>query len=56
LVAKGAKTVLTTEKDAINLCDLCDDLLDPLPLYWLKIGMKIENEPDFIRAVETRLA
>ena len=27
---------MTTEKDAVNLCDGADELLAPLPLYWLE--------------------
>jgi 3-deoxy-D-manno-octulosonic-acid transferase len=40
----GAKCLVTTEKDAINLPDGADDLLAPLPLYWLKIAMRIDDE------------
>ncbi len=54
-LAKGAKAAVTTEKDAVNLCDACDDLLSPLPLFWLKIGMKIEHESEFLGEIERRL-
>jgi tetraacyldisaccharide 4'-kinase len=47
----GTVTLLTTEKDAVNLCDACDDLLDPMALYWLRIGMKIEPEEAFQREI-----
>jgi len=49
--AKGAKALITTEKDAVNLCDDCDSLIAPLPLYWLKIGMRIDGEAELIKAL-----
>jgi tetraacyldisaccharide 4'-kinase len=49
--AHGVTTLLTTEKDTINLCDGCDDLLAPMTLYWLRIGMKIEREAEFAREI-----
>jgi tetraacyldisaccharide 4'-kinase len=50
--AHGATALVTTEKDTINLCELCDDLLAPLPLYWLRIGMTIERENEFVEEIE----
>jgi len=52
---RGAEAVVTTEKDSINLCAEADDLLAPLPLYWLKVGMRIAGEDEFIRAAEARI-
>jgi tetraacyldisaccharide 4'-kinase len=49
--AKGAKQLVTTEKDAVNLCDDCDSLIAPLPLYWLKIGMRIEGEAELLKQI-----
>ena len=46
---------MTTEKDAVNLCDGADDLLAPLPLYWLKIGMRIEGEAELLDEIERRI-
>ncbi len=51
----GAAALVTTEKDAVNLCELSDDLLAPLPLYWLRIGMKIEREKDFLDEIVRRV-
>ncbi|HEY1493184.1 MAG TPA: tetraacyldisaccharide 4'-kinase [Candidatus Solibacter sp.] len=48
----GAATVVTTEKDAINLCEGADDMLAPLPLYWLKVGMRIEGEEELLALIE----
>jgi tetraacyldisaccharide 4'-kinase len=51
----GATALVTTEKDAVNLCEGADDLLAPLPLYWLKIAMRIENESELLREIERRI-
>ena len=47
----GAEAAVTTEKDAINLCEGADDLLAPLPLYWLKVGMRIQGEGDLMKII-----
>ena len=49
--ACGATALVTTQKDAINLCEAAGDLVAPLPLYWLEIGMRIEREEEFLRAI-----
>jgi tetraacyldisaccharide 4'-kinase len=51
----GAKAMLTTEKDMLNLCDRCEDLVAPLHAYWLRVRMSIEREEEFLRFVEGRL-
>jgi tetraacyldisaccharide 4'-kinase len=53
--AQGATALVTTEKDVMNLCEGSDDLLAPLPLYWLKVGMTIERESEFVSEIERRL-
>jgi len=53
--ARGATALVTTEKDVMNLCESSDDLLAPLPLYWLKAGMTIERESEFVSEIERRL-
>ena len=52
----GAVALVTTEKDAVNLCQNADELLAPLPLYWLKIGMRIEGEAELVALIERRIA
>jgi hypothetical protein len=47
--------VLTTEKDTINLCEDADRLLAPLPLYWLRIGVDLDREDQFLEAIAQRL-
>ncbi len=51
---KGAATLVTTEKDSINLCDGADGFLEPLPLYWLKVVMRIDDEPRLLDVVLKR--
>lgn len=51
-----AEAVVTTEKDAVNLCDSAAQLLSPLRLYWLKVRTEIEEEAEFLSAVEHHLA
>ena len=53
--AAGAAALITTEKDIVNLCEGSDDLLAPLPLYWLKVKMAIDNEGDLVSEVELRI-
>jgi tetraacyldisaccharide-1-P 4'-kinase len=52
MASRGATALVTTEKDAVNLCEACDDLLAPLPLYWLQIQMRIEGEDQLIAELE----
>jgi 3-deoxy-D-manno-octulosonic-acid transferase len=49
--ACGAEVLVTTQKDAINLSEGAADLVGPLPLYWLEIGIRIEREGEFLRAI-----
>jgi tetraacyldisaccharide 4'-kinase len=50
------EAAVTTEKDAVNLCEGCAELMAPLPLYWLKIGTTIEREDEFLEFIERRLS
>jgi tetraacyldisaccharide 4'-kinase len=52
---RGATAIATTEKDAVNLCDGCDELAAPLEIYWLQVAMKIEREDEFLREIERRM-
>ena len=52
---KGAAALVTTEKDAVNLCEGCDDLLAPLPLYCLAVSLVVEREEEFLREIEARI-
>jgi tetraacyldisaccharide 4'-kinase len=52
MASRGATALVTTEKDAVNLCEACDELIAPLPLYWLQIQMRIEGEEQLMAEVE----
>jgi tetraacyldisaccharide 4'-kinase len=52
MASRGATALVTTEKDAVNLCEDCDRLLAPLPLYWLQVQMRIEGEEQLMAEVE----
>jgi len=54
-MAEGAVALVTSEKDAVNLCESSDDLFAPLPLFWLKIGFRIEREDEFVSELERRI-
>jgi tetraacyldisaccharide 4'-kinase len=56
MCAQGATALVTTEKDVMNLCESSDELLAPLPLYWLKVAMTIERQSEFVSEIERRLA
>jgi 3-deoxy-D-manno-octulosonic-acid transferase len=52
---RQADAVVTTEKDAVNLCESASDQLKPLPLYWLKVSMIIDREAEFLDEIERRV-
>lgn len=45
----GAEALVTTEKDALNLCEGAVAIVSPLKLYWLKIGIEIEREEELLQ-------
>jgi len=49
--AAGAQALVTTEKDIMNLCQNALELLQPHKLFWLKIGVEIENEQELLRRI-----
>ena len=51
----GVEALVTTEKDLVDLCEEPGHLLAPLPLYWLRIGVQIDREDEFLDAVSQRL-
>jgi tetraacyldisaccharide 4'-kinase len=54
-VDRGAQAVVTTEKDSVNLCAEADTLLSPLPLYVLRVGMRIAGEDELLALLEPAL-
>ena len=55
-VSAKAQAAVTTEKDTVNLCEGAVELMAPLPVYWLKIGVEMEREAEFLEFIERRLA
>ncbi len=53
----GANVLLCTEKDAANLPAGSLELLmeDSVELYWLKVGVEIENEDALLQLIESKL-
>jgi tetraacyldisaccharide 4'-kinase len=53
----AASALLTTEKDALNLPGRADEVLAEagVELYWLKIGLQIENEEQLLVLIESTL-
>ena len=49
------EAAVTTEKDAINLCEGCVELMAPVRVYWLKIRTEIERETEFLQFIESRV-
>lgn len=45
----GAEALVTTEKDFLNLFEGAAAVVAPLKLYWLRIGIEIENEEALLR-------
>lgn len=52
-VQHGAEALVTTEKDFINLPDSASEKLAPIPLFWLRVGIEIENEDELLRLIDT---
>jgi tetraacyldisaccharide 4'-kinase len=53
--AHRAEALLTTEKDLANLPPETLDLISPIPLFWLEIGIEFENEPAIVEWIERKL-
>jgi len=51
MASNGATALVTTQKDAINLCESSRELVAPLPLYWLEIGVRVGNEDELIKHI-----
>ena len=51
--ATGASALVTTEKDAVNLCAGFHEAIAPLEVYWLKVRMTMDREAEFLSLVTT---
>ena len=49
--ACGADVLVTTEKDIMNLCGETGKIVAPHPLMWLKIGIEIDREEEFLQHI-----
>jgi 3-deoxy-D-manno-octulosonic-acid transferase len=47
----GAETLVTTEKDVANFCEQALKLVAPCKLLWLKIGIEIDREEEFLQQI-----
>ncbi len=50
-MAAGVDTLVTTEKDSINLPEGAAALLEPCRGLWLRIGIEIENEDELLKRI-----
>ncbi len=54
--AAGATALVTTEKDAVNLCADFRDAIAPIEVYWLKVRMTVDREREFLGLVTALFA
>jgi 3-deoxy-D-manno-octulosonic-acid transferase len=54
-LAKGVEALVTTGKDAVNLCEGWEEMVAPLPLLWLETALAIDRESEFLREIERRI-
>jgi tetraacyldisaccharide-1-P 4'-kinase len=52
--ARGASALITTAKDAVNLCESASELAAPLPIYWLEVELVVERESVFLDEIRKR--
>ncbi len=52
----GARALVTTEKDAVNLCEGFADLLAPLPVFYLRIALEIARRDELLEVIEQRIS
>lgn len=47
----GAEVFVTTEKDIMNLSEGAAQLAAPIKVYWLKIGVELDREQEFLARI-----
>jgi len=47
----GAEALVTTEKDMMNFCEQAAQIVAPHKLLWLKIGIEIDREEEFLQHI-----
>jgi 3-deoxy-D-manno-octulosonic-acid transferase len=51
----GAEVLLTTAKDAVNLCAEFEAVAAPLKVYWLEIGIGLDQREDLLARIEEKI-
>jgi tetraacyldisaccharide 4'-kinase len=51
----GVAGLVTTAKDAVNLCPEFGLMAAPLKIYWLEIGVSIDRRDELIRLIEGKI-
>jgi 3-deoxy-D-manno-octulosonic-acid transferase len=51
----GAELLLTTAKDAVNLCAEFEAVAKPMQVYWLEIGVGIDRRDDLLERIERKI-
>jgi 3-deoxy-D-manno-octulosonic-acid transferase len=46
---KGVEAFLTTQKDLVNLCESTEATVAPAKVLWLRIGVEIDREEEFLK-------
>jgi tetraacyldisaccharide 4'-kinase len=49
--AAGAEVLVTTEKDTMNLREGAAQLAAPVKIFWLKIGVQLDREQEFLARI-----
>ena len=52
---RGLAATLPSARYAVNLCEGCHDLVAPMPLYSLRIGMEIDRREEFLELIARRV-
>jgi 3-deoxy-D-manno-octulosonic-acid transferase len=47
--ALNLDALLTTEKDVVNFCESTESIVAPAQVLWLKIGLEIDKEAEFLK-------
>jgi 3-deoxy-D-manno-octulosonic-acid transferase len=47
--ALNLDALLTTQKDLVNFCESTNSIVAPAQVLWLKIGIEIDNEAEFLK-------
>ncbi len=50
----GAEALLTTAKDAVNMCESFGSMIKPLRMFWLEIGIEIDGRDELLRLIAKR--